>query len=90
MKTQAKTILSHIEILNEKLIDGPREYMPETRQELYLLYKWLFQEVLIKLSGQNSIRNNDMTKFLNQQILLNNKDLFNYLKHRHQVKEKDP
>lgn len=65
MKTQAKTILSHIEILNEKLIDGPREYMPESRQELFLLYKWLFQEVLIKLSGQNSIRNNDMTKFLN-------------------------
>ena len=67
MKAQAKTLLNHIELINDKLLEkGPKQYMPESRNELYLLYKWLFQEMLIRSSSSNSIRSNDITKYLNQ------------------------
>jgi hypothetical protein len=67
MKAQAKTLLNHIELINGKLLEkGPKQYMPESRNELYLLYKWLFQEMLIRSSSSNSIRSNDITKYLNQ------------------------
>ena len=61
--------------------------MPESRDELYFLYKWLFQEILITLSSPGQMRNNELSKYLNQTILTKNPDLFNFLKTKHDIKD---
>jgi hypothetical protein len=42
------------------------EQEPINRSGLYFLYRWLFQEVLLNL---NLLRNNELVKYLNYQIL---------------------
>jgi len=44
-KVSAKALLNHITMINQELIlkpDNQYKYMPEAREELYFLYKWLF------------------------------------------------
>ena len=63
--------------------------MPETRDELYFLFKWLFQEVLITLCSPSQMRNSELSRYLNQVILMKNPDLFDYLRTKHEIKESD-
>lgn len=63
--------------------------MPDNREELFYLYKWLFQETLITLSSPELIRNSELTRYLNFKILNNNKALLHFLKLKHQINETD-
>ena len=53
------------------------EAEPCNRRDLYFLFRWLFQEVLLNL---NLLRNNELVKFLNYQILRKNPSLLAYVK----------
>lgn len=78
--------------INDELICVPEnnfEYLPDNREELFYLYKWLFQEALITLSSPELIRNSELTRFLNFKILTNNKALLHFLKLKHKISEKD-
>ena len=60
----------------------------EKRSELFDIFKALFQEVVLSL---NSLKTNDMIRYINFEILRNNDDLFEYLKKRvvkHELKAK--
>lgn len=64
-----QVILDVLEKINTHLIKRPEnqfDFMPQSREELFYLYKWLFQEALITLSSPELIRNGELTKFLNQ------------------------
>jgi hypothetical protein len=52
---------------------------PSNRRDLYFLFRWLFQELLLNL---NLLRNNELVKFLNYQILKKNPQLLGYIKSR--------
>ena len=52
-KVTTKLLLNHLQLINEHLIEKYKheyKFMPESRDELYFLYKWLFQETLITMS----------------------------------------
>lgn len=60
----------------------------EKRSELFDIFKDLFQEVILAL---NTLKANDMIRYINFEILRNNDDLFEYLKKRvvkHELKAK--
>ena len=89
-KISAKLLLTHIQLFNEKVVDRPDsefKYMPENRKELFYLYKWLFQETLITLTSPNLMRNNELTRYLNNVILLNNPDLLAFISEKHKINE---
>jgi len=89
-KVSPKLLLNHLQIINEQLLEKYKneyQFMPESRDELYFLYKWLFQETLITLSSPGQMRNNELSKYLNQTILTKNPDLFNFLKTKHDIKD---
>jgi len=75
-----KQILGVIVAAIEKL--GGDE--PKHRQDLYLLFKWLFQEMLINL---NLLRNNELVKYLNQRIILKHPVLLSYIADQLKVEE---
>ena len=80
-------MLGHISIIEDMMDKYDYKYMPNDRQELYFLFKWLFQEVILTLSSQ--LRNNDLCKFLNQQMLQRNQDLMYHLVKKYKVKDTD-
>jgi len=55
-----KQFLGFLTQLNEDCLATEDE--PANRKDLYFLFKWIFQEVLINL---NLLRNNELVKFLN-------------------------
>lgn len=50
-KPSAKSMLDFVKQANKTLIEDKFECAPENRQELFYLFKWMFQEVLITLSA---------------------------------------
>ena len=81
-KLTPKLILNHMQILNEHIISKEVIDQPDSRNELYFLFKWMFQEVLITLT---QLRNMDLSKYLNAQILSKNRDLFDFMKIKHKT-----
>jgi hypothetical protein len=60
----------------------------EKRSELFDIFKDIFQEIILSL---NTLKANDMIRYINFEILRNNDDLFEYLKKRvvvHELKAK--
>lgn len=54
-KITPKILMGHFQVINDHILDKYKneyQYMPENREELYYLFKWLFQEILITLSSQ--------------------------------------
>ena len=83
-KLTPKLILNHIQISNEHIISKEVVEQPESRNELFFLFKWMFQEVLITLT---QLRNMDLSKYLNAQILSKNRQLFDFLKIKHKTSD---
>jgi hypothetical protein len=57
--------------------------MPQSREELFYLYKWLFQETLITLSTQ--LRNHELSKTLNFDVLSKNPLLLQWIKNKYNL-----
>lgn len=53
------------------------EEEPNNRMDLFFLFRWLFQELLINL---NLMRNNELVKYLNYQVLRRHPQLLAYIK----------
>ena len=66
---------------------------PENRSELFYLFKWLFQEIMILMNSSENqyyLGSDDLTKYLNSQILNKCPDLRNYLKDKINTANKSP
>ena len=60
-KVSAKHLLTAIQqVMSSPLLQEEED--PSNRKDLYFLFRWLFQELLINL---NLLRNNELIKFLN-------------------------
>ena len=60
-KVSAKHLLAAIQqVMSSPLLQEEED--PSNRKDLYFLFRWLFQELLINL---NLLRNNELIKFLN-------------------------
>lgn len=83
-----KHLMAAIDLMNADLITvggNNFEFLPDSREDLFYLFKWLFQEVLLILSSPDHFRNRELQKFLNQSILSKNKALMHFLRIKHQV-----
>ena len=68
--------------LLQSLLTSPlliTEQEPSNRCDLYFLYRWLFQEVLLNLS---LLRNSELVKYLNYLILKKHPQLLAYVKNK--------
>ena len=74
----AKHLLTAIQqVMSSPLLQDEED--PSNRKDLYFLFRWLFQELLINL---NLLRNNEVIKFLNYQILKKNPGLLAFIKNK--------
>ena len=56
--------------------------IPQSHDDLFFLFQWLFQQVQINLS---ELRNHELVKWLNFRILNKNPDLLKFLTIKHKV-----
>lgn len=83
-----KHLMAAIDLINSDLITvggNNFEFIPDSREDLFYLFKWLFQEVMLILSSPQHFRNSELTKYLNQTILSKNKALMHFIRIKHQV-----
>ena len=73
-----RSLLGPLEqLLASRLLENEED--PASRKDVYFLFRWLFQELLLNL---NLLRNNDLIRYLNYQILRKSPQLLAYIKNR--------